>query len=542
MTVVNKLTVSTNSADLSIDELQARYANGQLTTEQFVNDCLARLKAYDGIYKACIALNPKAVEEAKTLDRRRACGETLGVLAGIPIVIKDSIDVAGLPTTAGWSALSKHTGGIDLIPECDAPVVQRLREADAIIIGKGNIPAFSLSSENTESSWAGATVNAVDSDLIPGGSSSGVATAVSAQFSVLGLAEETGGSIQNPAAAQAIVGIKPTFGLVPNTGAFPLAASTLDVMGPHAKSVRDAAIMLGVIAGYSITDPKTVAAIGNVPPSGSYSANLTVKGLQGKRIGLYGLGWSGRGLSPETNSLYRAAVNTIKRMDAIAVDDPFADTDFHHLSPVDEWKQNFYGLESLAFDIDRYLSYTNFECQIDSLKNLTERVGEDPLGQGGLLEDIWKAINYESLSSDGRQRHDIYSQSQSVFQEEIESIKTPLASVKAPNLASFAAIQNKYLHLFNQIMDKNNLDGLFFPQLYQEIPSVRDQSPYPVIATPQINILGLPGVVVPGGYYQSGSPFSVIFIGRRWREAQLLTMAYAYEQATQHRTAPSLNS
>src|SRR5690606_7847723 len=128
------------------------------------------------------------------------------------------------------------------------------------------------------------TYNAYGREFVPGASSSGTATAISGNFAMLGIAEETGGSIQNPAAAQGIVGIKPTFALVPNAGVVPLAGSSRDVIGPHARTVKDAALMLDVIAGYSHEDQKTVASIGNIPSKG-YTSKLNKQALKGKRIG-----------------------------------------------------------------------------------------------------------------------------------------------------------------------------------------------------------------------------------------------------------------
>ena len=135
-------------------------------------------------------------------------------------------------------------------------MVARLKAAGAIILGKTNIPAFSHDGARANTSWDGPTFNAVDRAIAPGASSSGTATAISGSFAVVGLAEETGGSIQNPASAQSLVGVKPTFGLVPNTGVAPLAGSTRDVVGPHARTVKDAALLLDVLAGYTPEDPE----------------------------------------------------------------------------------------------------------------------------------------------------------------------------------------------------------------------------------------------------------------------------------------------
>ena len=164
--------------------------------------------------------------------------------------------MVGIPTTAGWSKLYSKMGGVDLIPERDSPVVARVRAADAIILGKTNVPILSWTGSHANDSWAGPTINPVINDRVPGGSSAGTAAAVASNIEVFGLAEETGVSIQNPASAQCLVGIKPTIGLVPNSGVVPLS-SNRDVVGPIARNVEDAALALDILAGVSIEDPKT---------------------------------------------------------------------------------------------------------------------------------------------------------------------------------------------------------------------------------------------------------------------------------------------
>ena len=147
---------------------------------------------------------------------------------------------------------------------------------------------MSATGSHANDSWAGPTYNAAGREFLPGGSSAGTATAVGASLAVLGLAEETGGSIQNPASAQGLVGIKPTFALVPNVGVLPLS-SLRDVVGPIGRCVRDAALALDALAGFTMADPKTIAGIGRKPPGG-YAANLKPDALRGKRIGTYGPG------------------------------------------------------------------------------------------------------------------------------------------------------------------------------------------------------------------------------------------------------------
>ena len=161
---------------------------------------------------------------------------------------------------------------------------------------------------------------------VPGGSSAGTAAAVAASMAVLGLAEETGGSIQHPASAQDLVGIKPTIGLVPNAGVVPLSGNR-SVVGPIARCVRDAALCLDVLAGYTAEDPKTLAGVGKQPPLG-YTAKLHTGALKGVRLGLYGAGWRTQPLSAEAQALYARAADELKAQGAILVDDPFVGSGF----------------------------------------------------------------------------------------------------------------------------------------------------------------------------------------------------------------------
>ena len=291
--------------EMTAEQAQAGFASGAFTSEALTQAFLDRIAAYNPQYNAIIFLNPDALADARAIDRRRAAGEALGPLAGVPVVVKDPMDMVGFPTTAGWSLLHSKTGGVDLMPGTDSPVVARMRAAGTVILGKTNVPILSHTGADANSSWAGPTYNAAGREFLPGGSSAGTATAVAASMAVLGLAEETGGSIQNPASAQGLVGIKPTFALVPNAGVMPLAALR-DVVGPIARCVRDAALTLDVLAGYSSEDPKTIAGVGH-KPKGGYTSLLQEGALRGKRVGLYGPGWRTLPLSEECTALYGRA-------------------------------------------------------------------------------------------------------------------------------------------------------------------------------------------------------------------------------------------
>jgi amidase len=484
--------------EITLLQLQAGYASGEYTTEEVVKAYLARIEKYEPNYNAFTAMNKKALEEAREVDRRRAAGEPLGKLAGVPIVIKEAVDMAGYPTTMGWAPLSKEKGGIELIPEFDAPVVARLKQAGAIILGRTNIPAFSSSGTRATTSWDGDTYNAVDRKLVPGASSSGTATSISGNMAILGIAEETGGSIQNPAAAQALVGVKPSFGLVPNAGVVPLAGSTRDVIGTHARTVYDAAAMLDVIAGYSYEDPKTVASIGNMPRNG-YTSKLNKNALQGKRIGLYGPGWRDQELTAETQELYDRSIAELEKQGAVVIPDPFAGTEFAAYFKA----SGSVGIESVIYDMEKYLERLGEGAAIKSVKELMEKTGEKP----------------------------------SIFDRYKDDLPDPDS---VADLSNFVEVRTKLLHIINDVMDKYDLDGFAYPQMFKETPLLDSKDNIGATTVSELNVAGIPLVTVPAGYYKSGSPFALAFLGKMWSEADLLGMAFDYEQATKFRVAPTL--
>jgi amidase len=500
-------------SELTVQSVQDALRSRRYTARQLAEACLARIAIYNPGYNAIITPNPSALQEADEVDRQRDSGAALGPLAGVPVVVKDTMDVAGLPTTAGWAPLSHRAGGVDLIPEFDAPVVARLRAAGAVILGKTNVPVFGLSAQNANDSWAGPTYNAAAALRAPGGSSAGTATAVSVSFVVLGLGEETGGSIQYPASYQALVGIKPTFGLVPNTGVVPLAGSTRDVVGPLARTVRDAAYALDALAGYTPADPKTVAAIGHVPAKG-YTAGLIGSTLRGKRIGLYGPGWLAIPLSDETKRLYDSVIAQLRRQGAIVVADPFISSDFASLArPTGAWRYDQRGEESVAFDLQNYLVHLGKSAAAHSLAELITLVGQDPFSETGPLA---------------------YEREQPVF---LSSLAAPALP---PDLRGFLGAREHYIATLNAVMDRHHIDALVFPQAVSEAPLLQSDENIDATTVSQINIGGFPGITIPAGYYKSGTPFGIIFVGRLWDEAKLLALAYSYERSTHVRRVPVL--
>ena len=500
--------------EMTVADVKAGLASGTFSCEALTQAFLDRIEALDPAYNAFLFRNPEALADARAVDRKIAAGEALGPLEGVPVVIKDPMDMKGFPTTAGWRLLTSGKGGIDLMPGTDSPVVARMRAAGTIMLGKTNVPVLSASGSHANDSYAGPTINAAAPDRVPGASSSGTATAVAASMAVLGLAEETGGSIQNPASAQGLVGIKPTHALVPNAGVVPLS-SMRDVVGPIARCVRDGALCLDVLAGFTMADPKTVAAIGRIP-KGGYASLLSETALSGTRLGLYGDGWRNTALSEETASLYARAQSEIAARGATLVADPFAGTGFAALyQPVDGGHFDARGLESTPYDVQKYLERLGPDAALQSFDAFAAATAaENPFGPTGVLS---------------------YLNTLPGFAECLADPTTP------PDMIAFATLRAAYLDVFCGTLDALGLDACVFPQMHSELPGLHSGVPIHETTVCEINIAGLPGVVVPAGYYASGAPFCLIFIGRPFSEATLLALAYDYEQATRHRAAPTLS-
>src|SRR3954451_23177561 len=258
----------------TITDLSKAMAAGSLTSAQLVRAYESRIAAYDTAgpkLNSIRELNPAALKQAKELDAERRAGRVRGPLHGIPVLVKDNYGTTDEPTTAGSIALE----GVK--PKDDATVVKRLRDAGAVILGKANLSEFAgwvdLSMPAGYSSLAGQVINAYDPDFSPSGSSAGSGVASSMAFSGAALGTETSGSILSPSDANSVVGVKTTLGLVSRYGILPLAPD-FDVPGPMTRSVRDAAAVLGAIAGPDPRDPATADAAPPLPPHGGHVARL----------------------------------------------------------------------------------------------------------------------------------------------------------------------------------------------------------------------------------------------------------------------------
>jgi amidase len=492
--------------ELTAEQIQADYRAGRYTAVQLTQAFLDRIQAYEDHYNAFISMNPEALREAEALDAEYRERGPRGPLHGVPVVVKDNLDMGGLATTVGFRGFRGDEGGVAMIPERDATAVARLRLAGAIILGKTNLPDFAGHGTRTNSSAGGVTLNPYNTAKAPGGSSGGTATAVNASFAVLGLGTETGGSIQNPAAAQALVGVKPTYGLVPLSGVFPVDATYVDVVGPLARTVRDAAMALDVLAGPTLEDLATFAAQDHIPEEG-YETNLRVGSLRGKRFGLVGPGWRDGflPLAPETEAHYRAAIEVLRARGAEVVEDPFAGRGF-----VELYGERPRGGRSGSHDLFVYL------------RNL---------GPGAAFRSIeeWEEITGEAFRGSARRR-------------------SPVAPTATEEGDAYQAWRMRLRALFREVLDEHELDGLFFPQAGAPVPDLiedperPDYNPnnHPELPSNIVNALGVPTVTLPFAYYEAGTPFVLAFIGRMWSEAELLSWAYDLEQATRARRPPVL--
>ncbi len=295
-----------------VPALQELLRSGELRAEALTRAALARIEALDGELHAVVAVDPTALDQARALDRELAERGPRGPLHGIPVLIKDNIETADQPTTAGSLALAGNETGRD------APLVARLRKAGAVILGKANLSEWAnFRSERSSSGWSGLrgqTRNPLDPTRSPCGSSSGSAAGVAAGYVLLAVGTETNGSIVCPASANGVVGIKPTVGLVSRTHVVPISHSQ-DTAGPLARSVTSAVVLLQAMIGADPADPASEAAAPYLHRD--LTAHLRADGLQGKRIGVVR---SEAGFHPEVDALFDHAIEALRAAGATVVD------------------------------------------------------------------------------------------------------------------------------------------------------------------------------------------------------------------------------
>jgi amidase len=488
--------------ELSVADLQAAMTAGRITARHLVELYLARIDALDRrgpTLRQVLETNPDALAIADKLDGERKARALRGPLHGIPVLIKDNIDTADrMTTTAGSLALAGWRAARD------AFVVERLRAAGAVILGKTNMSEWAnFRSSKSNSGWSGRGgqgKNAYVLDRSPCGSSSGTAAALAASFAAAGVGTETDGSIVCPSAVHALVGIKPTVGLVSRAGIIPIAHSQ-DTAGPMTRTVADAAVLLGALAGEDARDPATRAGRGKFQTN--YVAALDARALAGARIGvprhkLFGY-------SEPTDRLADQAIVALRTAGASIVDP----ADIPNLGKYDEDE-----LEVLLYEfkagLDGYLAGMGPKAPVKSLQEVIDfdeqhRDREMPF----FGQDLFLRAQKKGPLTEPAYRRALARCQRMSRDEGIDAV------MRKHHLDALVAPTNGPAWVIDVANGDHILGGSSSPAA----------------------VAGYPSVTVPMGFAH-GLPVGLSFIGLPWTEAKLIGYAYAFEQATHHRKPP----
>ena len=482
--------------ELSLAAARDRMAAGTLTARALTQAYLDRIAIVDDggpQLNAVIEINPSALKDADALDAERKAGKVRGPLHGIPVLLKDNIDVAGLVNSAGSLAMATHK------PRQDAFIVTRLREAGAVILGKTNLSEWAnFRSTRSSSGWSsrgGQTKNPYVLDRNPCGSSAGTGSAIAASLAVVGVGTETDGSIICPAAVSGLVGLKPTVGLVSRSGIIPISISQ-DTAGPMGRTVADVAALMTALAAVDGEDPAGPAAEGHIT---EYLTALKPDALKGKRFGVLR---EAMGYHPAVDVSVERAVATLTAAGAVVVDVAIAGNG--------RWSapEN----EVLLYEFK------------DGLNSYLKKSGAPQASLEALI--AWNKANAaRAMPFFGQE---LFEQAQA------KGPLTDAAYIKARDAAKRLAGKEGLL----AVLEANKLDAVIAPSTGPAWPTdhvLGDHftgAGYGVAA-----VAGTPSLTVPAGEAQ-GLPLGLTFMGRPYTEADLLGFGFAFEQATKARMAP----
>jgi amidase len=483
--------------ETTITDVQQKMAAGKYTAEQITGLYLQRIETIDKNgpkLNSVIEINPDAIAIAKAMDAERKAGKIRGPLHGIPILIKDNIDTADkMMTTAGSLAL------VDNIATKDAFIVSRLRDAGAVLLGKTNLSEWAnFRSSKSCSGWSsrgGQTKNPYILDHNPCGSSAGSGVAVAANLCVVAIGTETDGSVTCPASVNGVVGIKPTVGLLSRSGIIPIS-HTQDTAGPLARTVKDAAILLAVLAGIDETDAVTKESEGKVS---DYTTFLKTDALKGKTIGIE----KKRSENTSLNKLLEQAVNLMKQQGATVIEIEYMDKiNANGDAEFDVLKFEF------KDDLNKYLSAAN--TKMKSLKNLIDfNIANEGKTMPTFKQDLFIA---------------------SEEKEGLDSKKYKQALNKSHNGAK---------KIINDVINQHKLDAIAGITMGPacSIDTIYGDRWGDVGLTSPAAMSGYPHISVPCGMLYD-LPVGLSFFGGAYKEGELIGIAYAYEQASRHRTSP----
>lgn len=482
--------------EATIADIHKAIRDKSLTCHRLVQNYLDRIAAYDHkgpALDAILALNPNALAEADRLDAAYAKSGPIGPLHCIPIVLKDNYNTADLPTTGGSASLAGAQ------PKADAFVVAKLRKAGAIILGKSNMHEFALSG-TTVSSLGGQTLNPYALTRTPGGSSGGTGVAVAANMCVAGTGSDTVNSIRSPASANALVGIRPTKGLLSRAGIMPVS-ETQDAVGPIARTVADAARLLEVMAGYDKDDPSTAWSMGNAPQS--YMSFVRPGGLRGIRIGVLKVMFGNAPEHQVVNAVMANALAAMKKAGAELIDVDAPALDAAKLNANNDVQK--YEFKAL---MNTYLaSIPNAPA-----KTLSAIIASEKFHKPSLEKFLASAEGYESGMEDPDYKERLIRNQRS--RQELISV-----------------------------MAEHRLDALVYPlqkRLVVPLTELNQADRNGILAS----VTGFPVITVPAGFSAPsaeaplGVPIGMDILGRPWSEGRLIQIAYGFEQATHYRKPP----
>lgn len=480
--------------EADIERMQAAMETGMVTSEELVRTYLERINQYDSKINAILEKNPDAIQIARDLDKEREEKGSRGTLHGIPILLKDNIDTKdNMLTSAGSIALAESYAAKD------AFVAAKLRSAGAVLLGKTNMSEWSnfMSSSMPAgySSRGGQVLNPYGAYLFVSGSSSGSAAAVAANLGAASIGTETAGSIVGPASQHAVVGIKPTVGLVSRAGIIPISSSQ-DTPGPIARTVKDAAILLGALTGVDSEDSATFASEHVFKQD--YTPFLDVSFIRQARIGIPRHYY--QHLDAERLAIMEAAITTLKNEGATIIDSVIVHVEQQH------WNNDVITYE-FKKGINAYLSQLAESVPVHSLEELI-------------------AYNQKHAEAALKFGQDTLVRSQ----------ETTLTE------GTYLQKKHTYLELPHQIgidyaLDKDHLDALLLPGDVDGM-YIAARLGYPLISVPAG--YSMHGVIDADGDSTKG-PFGVVFSGRAFSEPTLIKIAYGFEQAAHHRVPPQLD-
>jgi len=488
--------MSFNVLETTIDEIHAAYKSGQITCRQLVQIYLDRIETYDKkgpAINAIITLNSAALNEADRLDAAFKTSGFVGPLHGIPVVVKDQADAAGMPTTLGSVLFTNHR------PERNCFVVENLKKAGAVILGKTTLGE--LGGGDTHGSLFGSTRNPYDLERTVGGSSGGSAACVSANFSTVAVGQEGLASIRRPSTWNSIAGMRPTAGLVSRGGVYGGWPSINGSLGPMARTVTDLAKLLDVMVGYDPEDPVTARGVGHVPES--YTKFLDKNGLKGARLGILRESM-GLGSEPDSDDfkkideVFNKAIGELKTAGAVLVD-PVVIPDLKAL---------------LA---KRAGSFTDEEASFNRYFGRSANPPFKSRAEAAASPDFTKVVR----RSQERWKRAPDSNAHYEYLKAREELMTNLLTVMADNKLD-AIVHKAVEHQPTLIKDGLN-------------PPFVDQKGAPHINT---YLVYVPSIVVPAGFTRDNLPAGITFLGRPYDDGNMIKCAYAYEQATRHRKPP----